>query len=216
MKYFYSLFVRSYKKNIIKIITVLVIVTSFFPVYSMEESSRYFKISDLRHISNMNELPIYSVNFPSVTSATSKVPKELVPLLYAIKVFAESQTTVKKNLKKVRDAFSQEASENFNYTIFKKDFSDLGIIKPTQYPVSFFTIIKNWFKDTETTPTYGSVSSSMQSENFEQKKGAYENLISAIRQGQLSYALKTCVHDSFKIETPEDVVDSIFSFLFKE
>jgi len=205
-------------KNIIKIITVLAIVTSFFSVYSMEESDKtttirehpwsegFFYINDLNSIPDMMKLPLHP-SYGGPTSFAPDLSDNLTLVFNAIKVIKELQKErQEKILQKIHDDLSQGLPTSLYYTVSKSHFDPIGWIKHSQKPIPLNTIIQDWFKDT----------------NFDkqEKKEAYNCLISTIQQGQSSYTLKisniliTCILNKFKIEIPEVLATFLLSFVY--
>jgi len=230
-------------KNIIKIIIVLAITTSFFSVYSMEQQSlQCFYISDLKKVADVERLPIYLHDFTSFpiasNSSLADAFKASTPLfapdlsdnltlgLNAIKVIEDPNKEKQvKILQKIYDDLSRGLSTDCDYIIFQSTIDKLGYIEHSQKLVSLYTMIQNWLECPETISDYDFISLPLPlPENFksttQEKKEAYNSLISTIQQGQSSYTLKisniliTCILNKFEIKIPEVLATFLLSFVY--
>jgi len=208
-------------KNIIKIIAVLATATSFFLVYSMEESERYFDTSELKHLSDMTKLSFYSNPFDRSFASKddpSPLSEDLVLELSAIKVI-ENPDTLDKNeiLQRIFNAFSQGTSATPNHTLWKStSVVNLGATKPSQDSLSLHTTIKDWLA-----ASIGGLNAISQPRRKEilSKQESCRSLIYAIKQGKLSHketknnVLTTFTRDTLETEIPKELINLILEFL---
>jgi len=210
-------------KNIIKIITVLAIVTSFFSVYSMEESDKtttirnpfltkaqLFHVENLNFFQTMEEMRTLQLRSIEQKSSGTTVPGELILLLNAIKLIENPYTRDKCE---ILNAIRQEAAATFNYKVLLDSvFFNVGRIEYSQDPVPLYTSTKNWFQ------------SSLNKKNQAQEKNlsrqkSFKDITFAIIKGksknknEKSGVLATCILNKFEIKIPEVIADFIVLLL---
>jgi len=220
-------------KNIIKIITVLAITTSFFSVYSMEESGEptairkpFLKEAQVFHIENLFFLPtmekmrtlhLHSIerksplpNQPSrflVSHWSGTTPsEESVFLLNAIKLIEHPLT---RDRREILNAISQGTEATFNYIVrIDSNSRRLGRIEYSQDPVPLYTSMQNWLE-----------SSLFNGEANDRKLKSFKNITLAIikeksrNKNEKSGVLATCTDNELEIQIPEVIINFILSLL---
>ena len=142
-------------KNSIKIITILKIITSFFPVYPMMPPEyRLLKKEDLKTVnplSNMSGLKIsYFLNGPRISDDDPLFADQGLPLSLAIIKLCEKpedEIENKQTLKSICDAISQGTPVTSKHRIQQNLEKKLIIIRPSQESISIRKLIENWFKE---------------------------------------------------------------------
>jgi len=221
-------------KNSVKIITILGIVASFFPVYPMIESNRYlFKKENLKIVnplSDMNDLKISHEYFngPPISDDNPLfADKALALSLAAIKILGESNKAKnKKVLKTIRDSVSQGTPVSFNKYITTLNYLELIKITPSEESYSVFTSIAYGIETSVSITPKRWLMSRLPTNWIRKKwfmgKDKKNALFAAVFQGErkrkerliyIRNGLPTDIRDKLKIEVPEDLISIILSLL---
>jgi len=201
-------------KNIIKIITVLATVTSFFPVYSAEESDRF--LVEINTLSQKNPL-ISDMHGHFYTQKTSVDPLLTVPednpsytdeglsLILTAYRFFRKQPIDEETLQTISDAVSNKEVLTSRYYIQLTGFSHFVAISIRKNSEPILNSIQCLFTSLH-------LSRNLRSEAA-QKRELLINTISQSHRKKLEN-FSTHVQDNFEIMLPTDIINLIF--LFKE
>ncbi len=141
-------------KNSIKIITILKIITSFFPVYPMMPREHYIlekeSLKKVDPLSNMSGLKISRYyNGPSIPDNDPLfADQELFLSLAIIKLYEKPEDEIenKQTWKAIYDAANQGTPVTSKHFI-QQNHEELIIIRPSQESIPIHKLIENWFKD---------------------------------------------------------------------
>ena len=214
-------------KNSIKTVTILGIITSFFPVHPMELAPQPFyclRTEDLKKInplSDMNKLSIYPNRFavPRDTGLTS-IPNDSP--LFAQEGLALKLTAIKylekpdvQTLEVIRTAIGKGIPiTSEHYVTPNVDVKYIRIFPSPTTPISVFESIKNWLKCVDKTPyvpTNGTINQNIVSELitiiFRDEHKRQEGFV-RIRKEWRDY-----IRNKLKINIPKDLMHLISLYL---